>query len=489
MAIRREKHISRYSIQRFQKRNKYGKIEQAFYIGMDIHLVSQGGETMTELYDKLSMNGLFRVGVDGSAYQSVDRKSAIDWEVAASQGVDFMIWRMSIGGYYKDLSFVPNMVAAAEVGVAIRGAYMVVRPDYDLASHMALIEQQFEELEQVEGPHMPKPFIWLDVETYALKNTMPAGDVEVTRRFTPEEINQRTIQVADAVKDLQGGFEPGFYSYGDFVISKMGTEAQKAYLERFKDRFWMAYYYTPFSTALQIDRPNHSWVPSVFYDPDQSLLGVTIWQFGSEANQNKLGPEFGGEACHFDVNRTHLTKTQLAALFSGDEAWPPAEDEGEYGINNGEYEEEEERMIEMSEQEYQNIIEILNGLKVGQAELKVLLQNSAANTGGESGNDTGSQPQGDGRPTKWVTVTGGNAPLREVYKYNKAGRPVWGIYGKRVIANRIVAKEGKRILVYAKEIKGDGGTKAYEIVPDQIIDGHTISTDPILFVLFRHVSQ
>jgi hypothetical protein len=88
-----------------------------------------------------------------------------------------------------------------------------------------------------------------------------------------------------------------------------------------------------------------------------------------------------------------------------------------------------------------------------------------------------------------VTVTGGKAPLREVYKYNKAGRPVWGIYGKRVIAKRIIAKEGKRIMVYAKAIKGDGGTKAYEIVPEQVIDGHTMTTDPKLFVLLRHVTS
>jgi hypothetical protein len=445
---------------------------------------------MTELYDKLSMNGMFRVGLDGSAYQSVDRQSAIDWGVAAAQGVDFVIWRMSIGGYYKDLSFVPNMVAAAEAGVTIRGAYVVVRPDYDLASHMALIEQQFKELEQTEGPHTPKPFIWLDVETYALKNTMPAGEVEVTQRFTPEEVNRRTIQVADAVKDLQGGIEPGFYSNGDFVISKMGTDAQKSYLARFKDRFWMAYYYTPFSTALQIDRPNHRWVPPVFYDPDEPLLGATIWQFGSEINQNNLGPEFGGEARHFDINRTHLTKAQLAALFYGGAAWPPIEDgeTGDSGVEVGENEGDEERRISMTEQEYQEIITLLTGLKTGQAELKSLLQNSPGIPEGEPGSDPETQYPGDGRPTKWVTAIEDKVPLREVYKYNKAGRPVWGIYGKRVIANRIIAKRDKRIKVYAKEIKGDGGNKAYEIVPGQIIDGYTISTDPKLFILLRHVS-
>lgn len=441
---------------------------------------------MTELYDQLSINGMFRVGLDGSAYQSTDRRSAIDWALAATQGVDFMIWRMSIGGYYKDLSFVPNMIDAAEAGVTIRGAYVVVRPDYDLSSHMRLIEEQFKALEKIEGPHTPKPLIWLDVETYALKKTTSTGEVEITREFTPNEINQRTIQVADAVKDLQGGIEPGFYSYGDFVISKMGTEAQKAYLARFRDRFWMAYYYTPFSTALQIDRPNHRWVPKTFYDPDEPLLGATIWQFGSELNQNNLGPKFGGEARHFDINRTHLTKAQLAALFYGDAEWTPKEDDGE---KIEETEEDEERMIKMSDQEFNEIMSLLNELKAGQAEFKALLQGGQGTPTNEPGNDPGQQPQGDGRPTKWVTVTGGKAPLREVYKHNKAGRPVWGIYGKRVIAKRIIAKEGKRILVYGKAIKGDGGTKAYEIVPEQIIDGHTITTDPKLFVLLRHVNS
>jgi hypothetical protein len=183
---------------------------------------------MTELYDKLSMNGIFRVGLDGSANQIVDRRSSIKWYKAASQGVDFMIWRMSIGGFYKDLSFIPNMVNAAEAGVTIRGAYVVVRPDYNLSTHMALIEEQFRELEQIEGPQTPKPLIWLDVETYALKKKTASGVLEITRKFTPKEINQRTIQLADAVKDLQGGVEPGFYSYGDFVISKMGTEVAKS---------------------------------------------------------------------------------------------------------------------------------------------------------------------------------------------------------------------------------------------------------------------
>jgi hypothetical protein len=448
---------------------------------------------MTELYNQLSMNGKFRVGLDGSAYQRVDRRSSIHWQKAASQGIDFMIWRMSIGGFYKDLSFVPNMVNAAEAGVTLRGAYVVVRPDYSLSTHMALIEQQFRELEQIEGPQTPKPFIWLDVETYALKKKTSAGEMEIMRRFTPKEINQRTIQLADAVKDLQGGVEPGFYSYGDFVISKMGTEPQKAYLERFRDRFWMAYYYTPFSNALGKDRPNHRWVPRVFHDASHPMLGATIWQFGSEINRNNLGSEFGGEARHFDVNRTHLTKEQLGALFSGGTEWPPVEDEEEEdnGIEIGENETEEERNVTMSNQEYQAIMDLLNELKEGQIELKAMLQlppDTPTDQPGSQPAPEPQQPKGDGRPTIWVTVSGGNIPLREVSKYNKAGRPVWGIFGKRVISKRIIAKQGKRIMVYAKELKGDGGHKVYEIVPEQIIDGKNITNDPKLFVLLRHVN-
>ncbi len=436
------------------------------------------------------MNGLFRVGLDGSANQIVDRQSSINWQKAASQGADFMIWRMSVGGFYKDLSFIPNMVNAAEAGVTIRGAYVVVRPDYNLSTHVALIEEQFRELEQIEDPQTPKPFIWLDVETYALKKKTPSGALEVTREFTPKEINELTIQLADTVKDLQGGVEPGFYSYGDFVISKMGTESQKAYLERFKDRFWLAYYYTPFSNALMKDKPYHRWVPKIFYDADQPLLGATIWQFGSEINQNKLGPEFGGEARHFDINRTHLSKEQLMAFFNGDSEWPTIGDgeEEQSVINIGGNEIEEEKELVMTSQEYQNIVDLLNELKTGQMELKAMLQKTPDKPTGPPESNQEPQPKGDGRPTIWVTVSEGKIPLREIYKYNRAGRPVWGIYGKRVISNRIVAKEGKRIMVYAKELKGDGGIKAYEIVPDQIIDGKKITDTPKFFILQRHLS-
>jgi hypothetical protein len=454
-----------------------------------VNFYKRGGK-MTELYDKLSMNGLFRVGLDGSANQIVDRQSSINWKKAASQGVDFMIWRMSIGGFYKDLSFIPNMVNAAEAGVTIRGAYVVVRPDYNFSTHMALVEEQLRGLEQIEGPQTPKPLIWLDVETYALKRKTASGAVEITREFTSKEINQRTIQLADAVKDLQGGIEPGFYSYGDFVISKMGTESQKAYLERFKDRFWLAYYYTPFSNALAKDKPYRRWVPRIFYDADQPMLGATIWQFGSEINQNRLGPEFGGEARHFNINRTHLTKEQLGALFNGGSEWPTIGDgeEGPPVIEIGENESEGGKEMVMTSQEYQNIVDLLNELKTGQMELKSMLQVLPDTPTSPPAQDTEVQLKGDGRPTMWVTVSEIKAPLREIYKYNKAGYPVWGIYGKRVVSKRVIAKQGKRILVYAKELRGDGGMRAYEIVSGQIIDGENITDDPKFFILSRHVS-
>jgi hypothetical protein len=87
---------------------------------------------------------------------------------------------------------------------------------------------------------------------------------------------------------------------------------------------------------------------------------------------------------------------------------------------------------------------------------------------------------------KWVTVIE-KVPLREIYRLNDAGRPVWGIYGKRVIANRIIAKADKKLLVANKLIKGDGGKEAYFLHPDQIVDNHLLSNEKDLYVLVRHV--
>jgi hypothetical protein len=220
------------------------------------------------------------------------------------------------------------------------------------------------------------------------------------------------------------------------------------------------------------------------------MLGATIWQFGSEINQNRLGPEFGGEARHFDINRTHLTKGQLEALLNGGAECPTIEDgdEGQPVIDVGENESEEEREMDMTAQEYQAMMDLLNELKAGQMELKAMLQIPPDTPTSPPASEPEPQPKGDGRPTMWVTVSGGHAPLREIYKYNKAGRPVWGIFGKRVISRRIIAKVGKRIMVYAKELRGDGGIRAYEIVPGQVIDGKNITDDPKFFVLLKHVS-
>lgn len=87
---------------------------------------------------------------------------------------------------------------------------------------------------------------------------------------------------------------------------------------------------------------------------------------------------------------------------------------------------------------------------------------------------------------KWVTVIE-KVPLREIYRYNAAGSPIWGVYGKRIIGNRIIPKAGKKLLVARKPIKGDGGNEAYLLHPDQIVDGHLLRNEKQLFVLVRHV--
>lgn len=74
-------------------------------------------------------------------------------------------------------------------------------------------------------------------------------------------------------------------------------------------------------------------------------------------------------------------------------------------------------------------------------------------------------------------------PLRIIDHYNLAGRPVFKIYGQRDTSIRIVAKLGKALWVYSPAITGNGGTRAWELVPGQIVDGVELWDG--LFVLDR----
>jgi hypothetical protein len=76
-----------------------------------------------------------------------------------------------------------------------------------------------------------------------------------------------------------------------------------------------------------------------------------------------------------------------------------------------------------------------------------------------------------------VKVNSGKIPLREWSRSNAKGFPVWGIFGKSIVKNRIIAKLDKLLVVWKDPIKGDGGKYAYELANGQIVDGTYIYTD------------
>lgn len=260
-------------------------------------------EIKSEIHNQLSIGGKFSVGYDGSAYQVFDRTSAIDWRKPVAHGVEFIAWRMSVGGYYKDKSFIPNMVGALEQGIRRRCAYVVVHPGYSLSSHMALVEQQMRELRKVEGESVPPPIIALDVEINKYKKNL------LWRKYEPKVIAQRVEQVADEVREMQEGVEGLFYTYPYFVTESLKGQA---FLKRF--RLWIAYYYSAYELALLKEKPHL--VPEPWKDETAPLNGADIYQFSSEINQNFLGKAFGSDAVHVDLNRSHLKGRELDKLFN-----------------------------------------------------------------------------------------------------------------------------------------------------------------------------
>ena len=84
----------------------------------------------------------------------------------------------------------------------------------------------------------------------------------------------------------------------------------------------------------------------------------------------------------------------------------------------------------------------------------------------------------DNLPTNNIIVeVNTDTPLREWYRTNDNGFPVWGMFGKRVIPDRIKPKQGKKLVVWKDPIKGDGGNYAYELASGQIVDGTYIYLD------------
>ena len=258
----------------------------------------------TDLYNKLTHNGLFTLGMDGSAFQVRDRKSAITWETAALQGVKFVAWRACVGGYYTDLSFVPNMLGARAAGIIHRLAYLVIRPDYTAAAHIDLFFAQLDELARQEGAgHIP-PLAVMDVEVKAASRLQQS----LGQYFSPTSVNQRVQQVGARIRDRYAGRNPILYSNYDYIHSFMGSKADKEYLTEYD--FWVANYRTKFENSCSAAKPS---VPAPFLDESMTLQGGKFWQF--TADENRLGAEFGAESMAIDLNRTLLSAQQLDEYF------------------------------------------------------------------------------------------------------------------------------------------------------------------------------
>lgn len=89
----------------------------------------------------------------------------------------------------------------------------------------------------------------------------------------------------------------------------------------------------------------------------------------------------------------------------------------------------------------------------------------------------------------WVMVIVEKAPLREIAGYNQKGIPIFGIYGKSDVNERIVAKRNKLLCAWKVPLKGDAGVLAYKLVSSQIVDGKYLPGDQYLYVLSRHVKN
>ena len=287
----------------------------------------------TDLYNLLSHNGMLRIGVDGSAYQRYGREGTIMWEDAIRNGISFMIWRMTRGGYYIDPTCVPNLARSAELGLPFRGVYVVITADDSLASHMKVIEQIWRQIENMFG-NDPKPRIFIDDEIYGKKIEREISygfkgrkkKIEIVyKKWKPEKINQIHEQVANELYNLQGEEESGYYSYPSFITDRKGTLSQRRHVTtKHVGLRWLAYYYRDWEKAINEVALPERIIPPEWYDPLRPDNGIDIWQFGSEANHNNLGQVLGADSQHFDINKTHLTMDELDILFNVGGSPPPS---------------------------------------------------------------------------------------------------------------------------------------------------------------------
>lgn len=274
---------------------------------------------MTDLFDTLSHNGEAKIGVDGSQHQRETDQGSIRWEDAKNQGITFMIWRSVLRGWRNDPTCIPNLVRAAEVGIPWRGIYVVLDANESLSAHMRLIEQVWRDIEREFGSDEHMPRIWLDDEVRGREVRIKIKKKKfdwVYKKFSPQRINDLHDQVSKEVYEMQGGEEPGYYSFPDFVITSKGTIQQRGYLtKKHEGMRWLAFYYNSWVTAMNEKAMPTKWVPPEWRDLTRVDKGIDVYQFGSELNNNMLGSVLGGDSDDFDINKAFKTDAEMNKMF------------------------------------------------------------------------------------------------------------------------------------------------------------------------------
>jgi len=215
---------------------------------------------MTEL--KLPDNGR-PLGVDVSAYQG-----EMNWDAAKLRGVVFGAARCTVGNYYTDPTFDANYEGMKQAGI-LRTGYLVVRPEYDAASHVSLFTAK------CKDPDLPPV---LDVE---VKPPLLAS-ASFKKNYEPGNYVMRILQIADLLEDA-GYKTPLLYTYPFFIIDNLKSDPR---LKRFP--LWISH--TAIDPAKILSAPR---VPAPF---DNWLF----WQFSTD--RNLQGSLYGASSRDIDLD-------------------------------------------------------------------------------------------------------------------------------------------------------------------------------------------
>lgn len=386
---------------------------------------------MSELLDKLTINGKYRLILDVDYWQVDDGVSAIDWVLAKSHGVSAGIARMSIGGWYEDPTFIENILSMRRAGILNRAGYIAIDPSDNAAEHIkkaigiiaALISAEIAEF----GDYIPIRYA-LDVERWQKWEYINKQWV-VTGSYSPSHINNITKDVAEAMMDYDNlDRYPMFYSWTGFIFEYMAGMIKKGEPDWLSETdLWLAHFGNTFEQSLEIENPGSIMQYYKFYNPDAPFLAdnCKVLQFSSEVDSNNIGAYFGGEADDIDLNRTYLTEEEITYLFRGITEDQQPEEPGE----------DDETMPDIIASEFKKINDKLDEIKEQNAQILAKLESGAVVTTPED------EPSDEGEQEETVEAY----PRIKVFAGEKDFCPMFKLYlsGEKWKAQKYEGKQLK----------------------------------------------